>query len=167
MCLASRNEASRIALLFLRMRCGHYFSGIENTQVTWKFGRYGEAIIRASASDAWMITFLVERHICSACRSILVLTSSWLHSRSSINLLEPSVLMQMHCSWKATYNFAPSMIKLCLSYRDTKNTVNSALLFRFERKAPHCLIWDEPAIVSNFNLQVERFPFSAFFIEFS
>ena len=34
------------------------------------------------------------------------------------------------------YNFESPMIKLCLSNRDTKNRISSALLFPFERKAP-------------------------------
>ena len=38
------------------------------------------AIITTSVSGAWMITFLVELHIWSACSSIMVSFFSWLHS---------------------------------------------------------------------------------------
>ena len=42
---------------------------------------------------------------------MLVLTSSWLHLRSSVNSVELSAFMQMHCSSKATYNFVSLMIE--------------------------------------------------------
>ena len=115
----SRNEGSRIVLLFLRIWCGHASA---NTQVTWKFSRYGDGDNKTSVSGAWMIC-------------------------PEITSLEPSALMQMHCSSKAIYNFESPMIKMCLSHRDTINGISSALLFPFERKALHYLIWDEPTSV--------------------
>ena len=102
------------------------------------------AIIRISVSGAWIIIFSVKCHICCACSSILLSASSWLYLRSSINSLEPSAFMQIHCPSKIIYNFESSMIKICLSHCDTKNRISSALLFLFERKALHYLIWDEP-----------------------
>ena len=82
-----RNEVSRIVLLLVPVRI-NWLPGILVDMAI--------AIIRTSVSGAWMITFLVEWYICCACSSILVLASSWLHSRSSINLLELSAFMQMH-----------------------------------------------------------------------
>ena len=115
----SRNEGSRIVLLFLKIWCVHASA---NTQVTWKFSRYGDGDNKTSVSGAWMIC-------------------------PEITSLEPSALMQMHCSSKAIYNFESPMIKMCLSHRDTINGISSALLFPFERKTLHYLIWDEPTSV--------------------
>ena len=119
LCLVSRNKPPRNVLLCLWMRTLllvlvwiHTLPkiAVDTTMV----------IIRTSVSGAWIVTFSVKWHICCTCCSILVSASSWLRSISSINLLEPSAFMQMHCSSETTCS-----------------RISSVLLFPSERKARH------------------------------
>ena len=101
------------------------------------------------------------------CRRMVMSASSWLHPRASTDSHKPLDCIQTHSSSKETYNFDSAIAEHQLFHLDTKNRINCDLFSLFDRKVPHCVLLVEPMMTFNWIWPAQRFPFSAFLIEFS
>ena len=126
-----------------------------------------KAIKRTSVSGVWMTTFSVDWRMWFAYRRIFASASSWLHPRASTGSHKALECIKMHSSSKETYNFDSPIAEHSLFHLDTKDRINCDLFLLFDRKVPHCVIFAEPVMTLNWIWPVERFPLSAFGIEFS